>query len=60
MNSAWVWAFFHCDRGVSVIKVSVSSTPIGSVATSAVPMRLQTFSTSSGNVSRITRSISVL
>ena len=33
--------------------MSVSSTPIGSVAISAVPMRLQTCSTSSGNAFRI-------
>ncbi len=50
VNSAWVRAFFQPVRGLSVMKTSVSSTPIGSVAISAVPMRLQTCSTSSGNV----------
>ena len=40
--------------------MSVSSTPIGSVAISAVPMRLQMCLTSAGNAARIACSICVL
>ena len=40
--------------------MSVSSTPIGSVAISAVPIRLQTCSTSSGNSASTAFSICVL
>ena len=44
-------ALFHTLRGLSDMKMSVSSVPMGSVAISAVPMRLQTCRTSSGNCS---------
>ncbi len=42
------------------MNISVSSMPIGSVAISAVPMRLQTCSTSSGNAASTAFSICVL
>ena len=60
VSSAWVCAFFHWSRGLSVMNMSVSSMPIGSVAISAVPMRLQTCSTSSGNSANRAFSICVL
>ena len=60
VSSACVPAFFQRARGLSVMNRSVSSTPIGSVAISAVPIRLQTCSTSSGNARRMAFSISVL
>ena len=42
------------------MNMSVNSTPIGSVAISAVPMRLQTWYTSSGKALRMACSIFVL
>ena len=51
-SSVCVSARFHSSRGLSPMKISVSSSPIGSVATSAVPMRLQACSISSGNSSK--------
>ena len=49
VNSAWLEARVHwsCDRNDT--NTSVSSIPMGSVATSAVPERLQTWRISSGN-----------
>jgi len=48
-SSSCVFAFFQADRGLSETKTSETSKPIGSVATSAVPVRVQTSLTSSGN-----------
>ena len=42
-------AFFHCSRGLSARKKSDSSMPIGSVAISALPRRVQMLAISSGN-----------
>ena len=58
-SSSCVRARFHRSRGLSVMKMSESSRPIGSVATSAVPVRVQTRSISSGNVARSAFSICV-
>ena len=57
---ACVSALVHSARGLSDKKMSVSSIPIGSVATSAVPIRLQMCSISSGKSSSSTSSIRVL
>jgi hypothetical protein len=46
-SSSWVSARRQRARGVSVTNTSESSTPIGSVATSAVPVRVQMRSISS-------------
>ncbi len=55
-SSGWVTARVHSRRGRSAMKKSDSSIPIGSVATSAVPSRVQTCSISSGNPSSSARS----
>ena len=59
-SSSWVFAFVHCSRGVRDRKMSVSSVPMGSVAISAVPIRLQTWRISSGNFSFRSCSMRVL
>ena len=56
-SSSCVAARFQRSRGWSVTKTSVSSSPIGSVATSAVPVRDQTRFTSSGNFASSTFSM---
>jgi len=55
-SSSWVSARFQRFGSCNVMKMSESSTPIGSVATSAVPVRVQTRSISSGNARRRLRS----
>ncbi len=59
VSSACVVAFVHCGRGLRLMKMSVSSTPIGSVAISAVPMRDQTWLISSGKARKSACSICV-
>jgi hypothetical protein len=48
-SSSWVLAFVHSPLGLREMKTSESSRPIGSVATSAVPVLVQMSSISSEN-----------
>ena len=59
INSSWVLARLHRSRGVSVRNTSETSSPMGSVATSAVPVRVQTWAVSSGNSASSSCSICV-
>jgi hypothetical protein len=58
-SSSCVAARFHFSLGVSMMKTSDSSGPMGSVAISGVPVRVQRCSISSGNSARKSFSICV-
>ena len=56
-SAACVRARFHSSRGLSAMNISVASIAPASVATSGVPVRLQTWAISAGNSSRSAFSI---
>ena len=57
ISASWVPARRQRSRGVRVMNTSLSSRPMGSVATSGVPVRVHTRSISSGNAASSARSI---